>query len=116
MRNKLIAHALIKISGKYLIIKRVAIKRGKTNAFPKYWDIPGGSVEAGELSRDATVREVAEEVNIRVKLKNVIHEDSNLDEGKQIVFTRLVYVSPNDLIVPYLKELIPDKIMSHKFF
>ena len=42
---KLIAHALIKIDDKYLIIRRTKIKRGKPNSLPEYWDIPGGMVE-----------------------------------------------------------------------
>ena len=43
-RNKLIVHGLMKINGKYLVIKRSIIKRGKPNVYPEYWDIPGGSV------------------------------------------------------------------------
>lgn len=46
--HRLIVHGLMRVNGKYLIIKRTAIKRGKPNVFPRYWDIPGGLVEAGE--------------------------------------------------------------------
>ena len=60
---KLIAHDLIKIDGKYLIIRRTKIKRGKTNSLPEYWDIPGGMVEEGEMPKDAAIRETKEEVN-----------------------------------------------------
>ena len=61
---KLIAHALIKIDGKYLIIRRTKIKRGKPNSLPEYWDIPGGMVEEGEMPKDAAIRETKEEVNL----------------------------------------------------
>ena len=89
--NRLIAHGLIKINDKYLLIKRTKIKRGKTNSLPNYWDIPGGMVELGELPKDALVRETKEEVNLDVKVIKILHEDSNYDKEKDIVFTRLVY-------------------------
>ena len=89
--NRLIVHGLIKINGEYLLIKRTKIKRGKPNSLPNYWDIPGGMVELGELPREALVREFKEEVNLDIEVKNIIHEDSNYDKEKDIVFTRLVY-------------------------
>ena len=76
MENKLIAHSLIMFKNKYLVIKRSDIKRGEKNYYPSYWDIPGGSVEDGELPRQAAIRECQEEV-------------SNIDNNK--IFTRLVY-------------------------
>ena len=90
--NKLIVHGLMKVNDKYLVIKRTAIKRGKPNSYPLYWDIPGGMVEEGELPTDALIRESKEEVNLDIIVKNIIHEDSNLDTEKNIVFTRLVYL------------------------
>lgn len=89
--NKLIAHALIKIDGKYLVIKRTEIKRGKLNSYPLYWDVPGGMVEEGELPRDAAIRETMEEVNLKVRLGNILSEDSVYDKDKDTVYTRLVY-------------------------
>ena len=89
--NRLIAHGLIKINGKYLLIKRTKMKRGKPNSLPNYWDIPGGMVELGELPQDAVIRETKEEVNLEVKVIRILHEDSNYDKEKGIVFTRLVY-------------------------
>ena len=83
MENKLIAHSLIMLKNKYLVIKRSDIKRGEKNYYPSYWDIPGGSVEDGELPRQAAIRECQEEV------ENIIHEDSNIDNNK--IYTRLVY-------------------------
>lgn len=90
--HRLIVHGVMKVEDKYLLIKRTEIKRGKPNTYPKYWDIPGGMVEAYELPTDALIREVKEEVNLDVKVNKIIHEDSNLDKDKNIVFTRLVYL------------------------
>ncbi|NMA50498.1 MAG: NUDIX hydrolase [Mollicutes bacterium] len=88
---KLIAHVLVKIKGKYLLIKRTPIKRGRPNAFPEYWDIPGGMVEVGEKPSEAAIRETKEEVNLDIIVGPVLHEDSNYDVEKKAVFTRLVY-------------------------
>lgn len=90
-KNKLIVHGLIIIDEKYIVIKRSAIKRGKPSVFPKYWDIPGGSVEDYETPVEALVREIKEEVGLDVNIKQIIHEDSNYDKSKNIMFTRLVY-------------------------
>ena len=91
MPIKLIAHALIEKGGKYLLIKRSKIKRGSPNMYPEYWDIPGGSVEEDELPREGAVREAMEEVNQKIQLSEILHEDSCYDDTKGIVFTRLVY-------------------------
>ena len=88
---KLIAHALIKINNKYLLIKRTKNKRGKRNSFPEYWDIPGGMVENSELPSMAAIRETKEEVNLDIKIITIVHEDSNYDVEKDTVFTRIVY-------------------------
>ena len=44
-----------------------------------------------ELPREGALRETFEEVGLRIIIKNIIHEDSNLDKQKNIIFTRLVY-------------------------
>ena len=91
MTVKLIAHTLIEKDGKYLLIKRSKIKRGLPNVYPSYWDIPGGSVEEDELPREAALREAIEEVNQKLRINKIIHEDSQFDASKDTVFTRLVY-------------------------
>ena len=88
---KLIAHVLVKFGDKYLLIKRTPIKRGKPNSLPEYWDIPGGMVEVGETPSVAAVRETKEEVNLDIVVGPILHEDSNYDEVKGTVFTRIVY-------------------------
>ena len=136
MTVKLIAHTLIEKDGKYLLIKRSKIKRGLPNVYPSYWDIPGGSVEENELPREAALREVMEEVNQKIRIDKIIHEDSQFDASKDTVFTRLVYTGEileerdfildpeehtdfiwisslkdieSNLVVPYLLEILADK-------
>lgn len=91
MPVKLIVHALIEKDGKYLLIKRSKIKRGLPNMYPEYWDITGGSVEEDELPREGAMRETMEEVNQKIQLSSILHEDSCYDDTKGIVFTCLVY-------------------------
>ena len=136
MTVKLIAHTLIEKDGKYLLIKRSKIKRGLPNVYPSYWDIPGGSVEENELPRAAALREAMEEVNQKLRINKIIHEDSQFDASKDTVFTRLVYAGEileerdfildpeehtdfkwisslkdieSNLVVPYLLEILADK-------
>ena len=136
MTVKLIAHTLIEKDGKYLLIKRSKIKQGLPNVYPSYWDIPGGSVEENELPREAALREAMEEVNQKLRINKIIHEDSQFDASKDTVFTRLVYAGEileerdfildpeehtdfkwisslkdieSNLVVPYLLEILADK-------
>ena len=136
MTVKLIAHTLIEKDGKYLLIKRSKIKRGLPNVYPSYWDIQGGSVEENELPREAALREAIEEVNQKLRINKIIHEDSQFDASKDTVFTRLVYAGEileerdfildpeehtdfkwisslkdieSNLVVPYLLEILADK-------
>lgn len=136
MTVKLIAHTLIEKDGNYLLIKRSKIKRGLPNVYPSYWDIPGGSVEENELPREAALREAMEEVNQKLRINKIIHEDSQFDASKDTVFTRLVYAGEileerdfildpeehtdfkwisslkdieSNLVVPYLLEILADK-------
>ena len=136
MTVKLIAHTLIEKDGKYLLIKRSKIKRGLPNVYPSYWDIPGGSVEENELPREAALREAMEEVNQKLRINKIIHEDSQFDSSKDTVFTRLVYAGEileerdfildpeehtdfkwisslkdieSNFVVPYLLEILADK-------
>ena len=86
--NRIIVHTLITIDGKYLVTKRSK----EETTFPEYWDIPGGLVDLGELPKDAVIRETMEEVGLNIIPTKVIHEDSNLDKEKDLIFIRLVYL------------------------
>ena len=95
-RNKLIVHGLMKINDKYLVIKRSIIKRGKPNVYP-------------ETPVEALIREAKEEVNLDVEVKQIIHEDSNFDKGKNTMFTRLVYICTLKNTNDYVIQLDPEE-------
>ena len=114
-KNKLIVHGLMKINDKYLVIKRSVIKRGKPNVYPEFWDIPGGSVENFETPVEALIREAKEEVNLDIEVKQIIHEDSNFDQGKNIMFTRLVYICTLKDLNGYTIQLDPEEHSEYHF-
>lgn len=102
--NGLIAHTLICDDlGRILVLKRSKIKRGKPNFQAGKWDIPGGTVEKGELPRCAAAREAKEETGLDVNILNIIYERSNYDSIKNKVFTTLIYkcelVGSNEIIL-----------------
>lgn len=86
--NRIIVHTLIRVGVKYLVTKRSK----NENTYPEYWDIPGGLAEIGELPREAVVRETKEEINLNIIPTKIIHEDSNYDKQKDMIFIRLVYL------------------------
>lgn len=86
--NKIIVHALIKSEYGYLVTKRSK----EETTFAEYWDIPGGLAEYGELPREALIRESKEEVGLDIIPTKIIHEDSNFDKSKNLIFIRLVYL------------------------
>lgn len=86
--NRIIVHTLINVNGKYLVTKRSK----EESTYPEYWDIPGGLVDLGELPREAVIRETFEEVGLNIIPTKVVHEDSNLDVKKDLIFIRLVYL------------------------
>ena len=86
--NRIIVHGLIKVDEKYLIIKRSV----NETSYPEFWDIPGGLAELKELPKEALIRVIKEEIGLKALPIKIIHEDSNLDENKDMVFIRLVYI------------------------
>ena len=101
--NRIIVHALINAKNGYLVTKRSK----EETTFPEYWDIPGGLAETGELPREAVIRETKEEVGLDIMPTSVIHEDSNLDKSKNLIFIKLVYLCE-------LKSKIDDIILQEE--
>ena len=86
--NRIIAHTLIKCGDGYLVTKRSK----EETAYQEYWDTPGGMVELGEFPKEAVIRETKEEAGLDVVPIRVIHEDSDYDAVKDMIFVRLVYL------------------------
>ncbi|MET4426022.1 NUDIX hydrolase [Bradyrhizobium sp. RT3a] len=70
------AHGMITRSdGRMLITRRSAAN----DYMPLRWDIPGGTVEAGESVEEALRREIEEEVSLDVKVGPILYVHTNLD-------------------------------------
>lgn len=86
--NRIIVHTLIKCGDGYLVTKRAK----EETAYQEYWDTPGGMVELGEFPKEAVIRETKEETGLDVIPIKAIHEDSDYDAAKDMIFVRLVYL------------------------
>jgi 8-oxo-dGTP diphosphatase len=49
----------------------VLVRRGRPPAYGE-WTLPGGAVESGETLEDAVIREVAEEIGLKVEVVEVV--------------------------------------------
>jgi len=118
--------ALIQKEDKFLIIKRSENAKN----YPLHWDLPGGKLEHGETPKEGLVREVMEETNLVVKVKNpffsyletqgvfayVVVYECELISGKLKLsheHGEYKWVSKEELkellIEPYVKKLFEEK-------
>jgi len=83
---KLTVDGIVLKNGKILLIKR------KNQPFEGKWALPGGFVEYGEKTEDATVREVFEETGLKTKINHLVgvYSDPNRDPRGHTV--SIVYV------------------------
>ena len=72
---KLTVDGIVLKDRKILLIKR------KNKPFEGKWALPGGFVEYGEKTEDATVREVLEETGLKTKINHLVgvYSDPNRD-------------------------------------
>lgn len=64
MKTILVTCAIIQFNDKVL-----AVQRSETMKLPLKWEFAGGKIEEGESERDCIIREIFEELNIRIELK-----------------------------------------------
>ena len=83
---KLTVDGIVLRDGKILLIKR------KNQPFEGKWALPGGFVEYGEKTEDATVREVLEETGLMTKINHLVgvYSDPNRDPRGHTV--SIVYI------------------------
>ena len=66
MRKLIVVAALIKVKNKYLIGLR------STGKYINLWEFPGGKVEDDEDQKSALIREIKEEFNVDIEVKNLV--------------------------------------------
>jgi len=82
------SHALINKDGKYLVIKRAETE----NYMPLKWDVPRGTIDAGEDTITCLQREVLEEAGLKVEIDRLIFAYTNLDGFPKHHVVHLVYL------------------------
>lgn len=97
MNIGLIVHALIRNDrGQILILQR----QPRDTVLPDVWDIPGGTLEAGEDPVDGVIRETREETRLDISQVRLLTHTSNVDQKKNKQFVRLIFqstVATNDV-------------------
>jgi 8-oxo-dGTP diphosphatase len=83
---KLTVDGIVLKDGKILLIKR------KNQPFEGKWALPGGFVEYGEKTEEATVREIFEETGLKTKINHLVgvYSDPNRDPRGHTV--SIVYI------------------------
>lgn len=78
--------AIIKKDGGIVLIHR--IKKKEDGTYREYYVIPGGKMENGETEEQTVVREVFEELGIKIEPeKKVIEYNSDYDDSIQIFYS-----------------------------
>ena len=77
--NNVVA-AVIRKNNKYLIVQR-----NRKKYLGLKWEFPGGKVEENETFEEALLREIKEELNIKISLEDKIAEEKYKDEKIDIV-------------------------------
>tara|TARA_R110002072_G_scaffold125251_1_gene261037 strand:- start:225 stop:611 length:387 start_codon:yes stop_codon:yes gene_type:complete len=105
-----VACAIIQFDDKVL-----AVQRSDTMKLPLKWEFAGGKIEAGETEIECIKREILEELNIQIEIKekltSVIHEYSDF-KIELIPFTakylsgELILKEHSDLVIVNKEELI----------
>ena len=72
--------AVIKKNNYFLIVKR-----NRKKHLGLKWEFPGGKVQENETFEDALIREIKEELNIKISLQDKIAEEKYKDEKIDIV-------------------------------
>ncbi len=76
VEERWVAHVLVERGDRLLLLRR---KEGRY--LGGWWDVPGGTVEAGESLVEAAKRETAEESGLRVEIADEASHFVNADTG-----------------------------------
>lgn len=105
---------IIEKDGKFLIAKR---KTGK--CIGAKWEFPGGKLEVGETLKECLKRELKEELNIDVEVKEFFASScfSCDDRNIELLAYRVLYLSGDIQLNDHeeIKWVNPGELMSYEF-
>lgn len=94
-------------------------RRPKKGSFAGYWEFPGGKREEGESLTEAVVREIAEELGVRVEVVAELEGTGHDYATKRILLCpfvcRIVEGDPRPLAATAMKWVTPEEIEGLKF-
>lgn len=82
--------------------KMLLCQRNAEDAYPLFWEFPGGCVEKGETLAEAIEREIDEELGVKVKAVKIVH--TFYDEDPDLHITVYLYECLNMRTKPYAKD------------
>lgn len=78
--------------------KILAVQRGAESSHPFKWEFPGGKIHPDESAEQCIVREIAEELTIRIEV------------AKQLVPVEFDYVTRQIRLIPFVCKIISGDI------
>ncbi len=91
MHKGIIVHVAFINNNKLLILKRA-----KGVFLEGRWDLPGGTLEDGEIPENGVVREALEESGLKLKNPKLFYCYSNIDRKKKKQFFTLIFLAKTD--------------------
>ncbi len=90
------------------------IKRSATRNQNDYWSQPGGAVEFGETIKQAIIREIREEVNVKIRLISYLSYTEQIFKKETQHWLAISYLAR--IISGNVKNLEPHKHSAVKWF
>ena len=78
--------------------KIIAVQRGPESSNPWKWEFPGGKINAGETAEQSIIREIEEELTIRIEILN------------QLVSVEFDYGSKQICLIPFVCKITSGEI------
>lgn len=91
MEKGLIVHVVVVNDNKILILKRA-----EGTYLGGLWDIPGGTLEDGEVPEKGAIREVFEEAGLKLKRAFLFYCYTIVDQKKNKQFVTLIFIAKSD--------------------
>jgi 8-oxo-dGTP diphosphatase len=79
--------------------KILAVQRGPKSDHPWKWEFPGGKINPGETAEECIVREISEELRLRIEVEN------------QLVSIEFDYGSKQIRLLPFVCKIISGEII-----
>ena len=93
MNQTNVVAAIIKENNKYLIVQR-----NKNKHLGLKWEFPGGKVKSNESFKEALIREIKEELNIAISVREIIAQETYKDHKINIHLFYFLCTQLNDTI------------------